>query len=73
MSPSRRWKGASAWVWTARPDLDASQLFEVMRRSAVDIGLPGLDGIEVCREIRRAHRLARKTDGSTVAVRTLVA
>ena len=26
--------GASAWVWTVRPELDASQLFEVMRRSA---------------------------------------
>jgi hypothetical protein len=35
--------GASAWVWTARPELDASQLFEVMRRSAVDIGDPGRD------------------------------
>ena len=28
--------GASAWVWTVRPDLDASQLFEVMRRSSTD-------------------------------------
>jgi hypothetical protein len=35
--------GAAAWVWTARPDLDASQLFEVMRRSATDIGAPGRD------------------------------
>ena len=35
--------GASAWVWTARPELDATQLFEVMRRSAVDIGAPGRD------------------------------
>ena len=35
--------GASAWVWTARPELDATQLFEVMRRSAVDIGTPGRD------------------------------
>jgi hypothetical protein len=35
--------GASAWVWTVRPDLDASQLFEVMRRSAVDIGIAGRD------------------------------
>ena len=35
--------GASAWVWTARPELDASQLFEVMRRSTVDIGAPGRD------------------------------
>ena len=35
--------GASAWVWTVRPELDATQLFEVMRRSAVDIGTPGRD------------------------------
>ena len=26
-----------------RPELDATQLFEVMRRSAVDIGTPGRD------------------------------
>ena len=35
--------GAAAWVWTLRPDLDASQLFEVMRKSATDIDLPGPD------------------------------
>ncbi|MEO5632396.1 S8 family serine peptidase [Gaiella sp.] len=35
--------GAAAWVWTTRPELDASQLFEVMRRSAIDIGAPGRD------------------------------
>ena len=35
--------GAAAWVWTVRPELDASQLFEVMRRSATDIGTPGRD------------------------------
>jgi subtilisin family serine protease len=35
--------GAAAWVWTVRPDLDASQLFEIMRRSASDIGTPGRD------------------------------
>ncbi len=35
--------GAAAWVWTVRPELDASQLFEMMRRSAVDIGPPGRD------------------------------
>ena len=35
--------GAAAWVWTTRPDLDNTQLFEVMRRSAVDIGEPGFD------------------------------
>ncbi len=35
--------GAAAWVWTARPQLDNSQLFEVIRRSATDIGPPGRD------------------------------
>lgn len=35
--------GAAAWVWTVRPELDATQLFEIMRRSAVDIGAPGRD------------------------------
>jgi subtilisin family serine protease len=35
--------GAAAWIWTVRPDLDATQLFEVMRRSAVDVGVPGRD------------------------------
>jgi hypothetical protein len=35
--------GAAAWVWTARPDLDNTQLFELMRRSAVDIGAAGFD------------------------------
>jgi subtilisin family serine protease len=35
--------GAAAWVWTVRPELDNTQLFEVMRRSATDIGAPGFD------------------------------
>ena len=35
--------GAAAWVWTARPQLDNTQLFEIMRRSAVDIDAPGHD------------------------------
>ncbi|RDI74703.1 Subtilase-type protein [Gaiella occulta] len=35
--------GAAAWVWTVRPQLDATQLFEVMRRSARDVGDPGRD------------------------------
>jgi len=35
--------GAAAWVWTSRPELDNTQLFEVMRRSAVDMGPPGFD------------------------------
>jgi subtilisin family serine protease len=35
--------GAAAWVWTVRPELDAGQLFEVMRGSARDLGSPGWD------------------------------
>lgn len=35
--------GAAAWVWTVRPELDNTQLFEVMRRSATDVGPPGVD------------------------------
>ena len=35
--------GAAAWVWTVRPDLDNTQLFEIMRRSALDIGPRGFD------------------------------
>ena len=35
--------GAAAWVWTERPNLDNTQLFEIMRRSAVDIGPKGFD------------------------------
>ncbi|MGZ8793398.1 MAG: S8 family peptidase [Gaiellaceae bacterium] len=35
--------GAAAWVWTTRPDLDNTQLFELMRRSSTDIAAPGFD------------------------------
>jgi subtilisin family serine protease len=35
--------GAAAWVWTARPTLDESQLFEVLRASAQDVSSPGYD------------------------------
>jgi hypothetical protein len=35
--------GAAAWIWTARPGLDASQVLEVMRRSGRDLGVPGFD------------------------------
>ncbi len=34
---------AAAWVWTVRPNLDSTQLFEIMRRSAHDVGAPGWD------------------------------
>jgi subtilisin family serine protease len=35
--------GAAAWIWTLRPDLDASQLFDLLRASARDLGPPGWD------------------------------
>jgi subtilisin family serine protease len=35
--------GAAAWVWTVRPTLDMSQLFDVMRASAQDVFSPGYD------------------------------
>ncbi len=35
--------GATAWVWTARPGLDNTQVFDLMRRSAKDIGPRGYD------------------------------
>jgi hypothetical protein len=35
--------GAAAWVWTVRPTLDNTQLFELMRSSARDISPPGRD------------------------------
>jgi subtilisin family serine protease len=34
---------AAAWVWTLRPTLDVTQIFELMRHSARDIGPPGFD------------------------------
>jgi subtilase family protein len=35
--------GAAAWVWTRRPELDVTQLFDLMRWSATDIDSPGFD------------------------------
>jgi hypothetical protein len=35
--------GAAAWLWTARPDLDASQVAEILRESARDVATPGYD------------------------------
>jgi Subtilase family len=34
---------AADWVWTVRPTLDVSQLFDVMRASAQDVSTPGFD------------------------------
>ncbi|HET7044555.1 MAG TPA: S8 family serine peptidase [Gaiellaceae bacterium] len=35
--------GAAAWLWTSRPALDATQVAELLRRSATDIDLPRFD------------------------------
>ena len=35
--------GATAWVWTARPELHATQVFDLMRRSARDVADRGFD------------------------------
>ena len=34
---------AADWVWTMRPTLDASQVFDIMRASAQDVWTPGFD------------------------------
>jgi subtilisin family serine protease len=35
--------GAAAWIWTLRPTLQASQVAEILRRTARDVGAPGHD------------------------------
>lgn len=35
--------GAAAWVWTLRPELRNTQLFDLLRFTARDIGAPGFD------------------------------
>lgn len=35
--------GAAAWVWTRRPELDNTQLFDVLRRSARHVGRRGVN------------------------------
>jgi hypothetical protein len=35
--------GAAAWVWTRRPELDVTQLFDLMRWSATEIDPKGFD------------------------------
>jgi hypothetical protein len=35
--------GAAAWVWTARPQLDPTQLEDLLRKSARDVGKKGWD------------------------------
>jgi hypothetical protein len=34
---------AAAWVWTLRPTLDMTQMFDLLRRTARDVGTPGFD------------------------------
>ncbi len=35
--------GATAWVWTARPTLDRTQVFDLMRGTATDVAEEGFD------------------------------
>jgi len=35
--------GALAWIWTARPELDKTQVVELLRRTAADVAAPGRD------------------------------
>jgi hypothetical protein len=35
--------GAVAWIWTTRPELEKTQVIELVRRSARDLGPPGRD------------------------------
>jgi hypothetical protein len=35
--------GALAWIWTVRPELEKTQVMELVRRSARDLGAPGRD------------------------------
>jgi subtilisin family serine protease len=35
--------GAAAWLWTVRPELDASQVAEILRETARDVATPGYD------------------------------
>src|SRR4051794_29420531 len=35
--------GAAAWLWTVRPNLDATQVAEILRTSARDVHTPGYD------------------------------
>ena len=37
--------GAAAWVWTARPTLDAGQVAEILRRTARDVSTIGRDPV----------------------------
>ena len=53
--------GAAAWVWTARPQLDNTQLFEIMRRSAVDIGERGFDNASGYGQLNIPAALAYRT------------
>jgi hypothetical protein len=53
--------GAAAAIWTRRPKLDKTQLFEVLRTSARDVGDPGRDAdtgfgiLDIPKALRQAH------------------
>ena len=53
--------GAAAWIWTRRPDLDNTQLFELLRRSGTDIGDRGFDNASGYGLLNIPNALALKT------------
>ena len=63
--------GATAWVWTARPQLDNTQIFDLMRYSAIDLGPHGFDrdtGFGAAEHPRRAR--SRRQPRATARSRT---
>ncbi len=56
--------GAAAWLWTVRPELDASQVAEILRRSASDVGPPGRDNETGFGQLNVAAALVAPTPAS---------
>ena len=50
--------GAAAWLWTVRPELTATQVAEILRRSARDLGQPGRDTVSGFGELDLGAALA---------------
>jgi hypothetical protein len=53
--------GATAWIWTVRPQLDATQIEDVMRLSARDVGTRGWDSDTGYGILSLPNAIARRT------------